>query len=152
MVDNPSHVRLPQIMALLSISSIPPPESRPVESIARKPYHTRLLAAAYRHHMHWSELIGGDLILTIPYSWQVLFNASNIAVKNRIDDPVAPEIVAELYSKFPDFRRAYDVDGISVADFDRYGATVRTLRSFVEAYRDVLAVVRDVMLAPPEKA
>lgn len=115
-------------------------------------YHTRLLAAAYRHHMHWSELIGGDLILTIPYAWQVLFNGSNIEVKNRIDDPVAPEIVAELYSKFPDFRRAYDEDGISVADFDRYGATVRTLRSFIEAYRDVLAVVRDVMLAPPEKA
>jgi hypothetical protein len=38
MVDNPSHVRLPRIMALLSISPIPPPESRPVESIARKPY------------------------------------------------------------------------------------------------------------------
>jgi len=115
-------------------------------------YRARLLAAAYRHHMHWSELIGGDLILTIPYAWQVLFNRSDIEVKNRIDDPVAPEIVAELYSKFPDFRRAYEEGGISVADFDRYGATVRTLRSFIEAYRDLLAIVRDVMLPPPERA
>src|SRR5579871_5390171 len=37
-------------------------------------YRSRLLAAAYRHHMHWSELIGGDVSLTIPYDWQKLFN------------------------------------------------------------------------------
>jgi hypothetical protein len=38
MVDDPSHVRLPRIMALPSIILIPPPESPLVESIARKPY------------------------------------------------------------------------------------------------------------------
>jgi len=42
MVDDPSHVRLPRIMALPSIILIPPPESPLVESIARKPYHTSL--------------------------------------------------------------------------------------------------------------
>ena len=115
-------------------------------------YRTRLLAAAYRHHMHWSELIGGDMILTIPYNWQVLFNQSDIEVKNRIADPVSPQIVAELYAKFPDFQRAYDEGGIAIPDFDRYGATVRTLRTFIEAYRDLLAIVREVMLPPPEKA
>jgi len=39
MVDDPSHVRLPRIMALPSIILIPPPESPLVESIARKPYN-----------------------------------------------------------------------------------------------------------------
>ena len=29
-------------------------------------YRTRLLAAAYRNHLHWSEFIGGDVVLTIP--------------------------------------------------------------------------------------
>jgi transaldolase len=112
-------------------------------------YRARLLAAAYRHHMHWSELIGGDLILTIPHEWQVLFNNSDIEVKPRIDDAVDPAVIAELYRKFPDFRRAYDENGLSVAEFDRYGATIRTLRSFIEAYRDLTAVVRDAMLPPP---
>ena len=37
-------------------------------------YRTRLLAAAYRHHLHWSELIGGNVSMTIPYGWQRLFN------------------------------------------------------------------------------
>ena len=56
-------------------------------------YRTRLLAAAYRHYMHWSEFIGGDLILTIPYKWQLQFNASDVEVKERMDNPVPAEIV-----------------------------------------------------------
>ena len=40
MFDDPSHLRLPRIMALLSISPFPPQESRLVESITRKPYET----------------------------------------------------------------------------------------------------------------
>jgi transaldolase len=111
-------------------------------------YRARPLAAAYRHHMHWSELIGGDVILTIPYEWQVLFNKSDIEVKPRINDPVDPAIVDELYRKFSEFRRAYDEDGLSIPEFDHYGATVRTLRSFIEAYRELTAVVRDSMLPP----
>src|SRR3954453_135522 len=77
-------------------------------------YRTRLLAAAYRNHLHWSELIGGDVVLTIPYKWQRLFNASDIEVRPRFDDPVPEAIVEELYAKLPDFRRAYDADGLSI--------------------------------------
>ena len=29
-------------------------------------YRARLLAAAYRHRLHWTELVGGDVILTMP--------------------------------------------------------------------------------------
>lgn len=113
-------------------------------------YRARLLVAAYRHHLHWSELIGGDIIHTIPCNWQKLFNGSDIEVKERFHQPVADEIVDELYAKFPDFRRALDVDGMSVAEFDGYGATVRTLRSFISAYHDLIAVIRDCMLPNPD--
>ncbi len=47
-------------------------------------FRTRLLAAAYRHQLHWTELIGGDVVLTIPYEWQKLFNASDIPVKRAL--------------------------------------------------------------------
>lgn len=112
-------------------------------------YRTRLLGAAYRHHLHWSELIGGDIVLTIPYEWQRKFNASAIEVKPRFQNPVPPEIVAALYASFADFRRAYDADGLTPAEFDAYGPTVRTLRSFIGAYRDLLALIRDFMLPNP---
>jgi transaldolase len=113
-------------------------------------YRTRLLAAAYRHHLHWSEFIGGDVILTIPYGWQVLFNASNVEVKERMHIPVRQDLVDELYEKFPDFRMAYDEDGLKVEEFDTYGATVRTLRGFISSYHDLIAVIRDFMLPNPD--
>jgi len=114
-------------------------------------YRTRLLAAAYRHHLHWSELIGGDIVQTIPYEWQVLFNGSDVPVEKRMDNPVDPAIVAELYRKFVDFQQAYDETGLAVEEFDRFGATVRTLRTFVGSYAELLACVRDQMLPDPDK-
>lgn len=114
-------------------------------------YRTRLLAAAYRHHMHWSELIGGDIVLSIPYDWQVLYNNSDIEVKERMQNPVDPSIVSELYRKFAEFRKAYDMEGMTIDEFDGYGATVRTLRTFIGSYADLLALVRDFMLPDPDK-
>jgi transaldolase len=114
-------------------------------------YRTRLLAAAYRNHLHWSQLIGGDIVLTIPYKWQRLFNASDIEVVPRFDDPVPERIVEELYAKLPDFRRAYDADGMTVEEFDTFGATVRTLRGFIASYQDLVAAIRDLMLPNPDR-
>jgi transaldolase len=114
-------------------------------------YQTRLLAAAYRHYMHWSELIGGDIIMTIPYDWQVQFNQSDVEVKERMQDSVDPQIVSELYGKFAEFRRAYDEDGMAIREFDSYGATVRTLRAFIGSYYELLGFVRDFMLPDPDK-
>jgi len=113
-------------------------------------YRIRLLSAAFRNHMHWSEFIGGDVVISPPYSWQVRFNASDIEVRPRIDNPVDPKIVAELLKKFVDFRRAYAEDGISVEDVDSFGPSRRTLRQFIAACHDLDGVVRDVLLPNPD--
>jgi len=114
-------------------------------------YRARLLAAAYRSHLHWSELIGGDVILTMPSAWQRLFNASDVEVRPRFEDPVDPAIVDGLLRRFPDFRRAWEPDGLAPAEFDGYGATVRTLRGFLASYHELIAVVRDLLLPDPDK-
>lgn len=113
-------------------------------------YRTRLLAAAYRHRLHWTELVGGDVILTMPHAWQVRFNESGIAPVPRIDVPVDPDLVADLTARIPDFVRAYEPDGLSPAEFDIYGATVRTLRGFIRSYHDLVAAIRDQMLPDPD--
>jgi transaldolase len=113
-------------------------------------YRTRLLAAAYRHHLHWSELIGGDIVLTIPYSWQQQFNGSDVPIVERMQNPVCAEMIAELSRKFPDFCRAYEEHGMVEAEFDTFGATVRTLRGFISSYHDLIAVIRDFMLPNPD--
>src|ERR1700692_1864449 len=58
-------------------------------------YRIRLLSAAFHNHMHWSEFIGGDVVISPPYAWQVRFNASDVEIVPRIDNPVDPRIVDE---------------------------------------------------------
>ena len=115
-------------------------------------YRTRLLAAAYRHRLHWTELVGGDVVLTMPYAWQVRFNESGIDPVDRIDVPVDPQLVDDLLRRVPDFRRAYEPDGLAPHEFAAFGATARTLRSFIAGYHDLQAAVRDIMLPNPDVA
>lgn len=112
-------------------------------------YRLRLLSAAFRNHMHWSELIGADAVISPPSAWQKRFNAGDIEVHPRIDDPVDPAMVEQLLTHFPDFRRAYSEDGLSVEEFDSFAPTVRTLRQFIAACTDLDGLVRDVMLPDP---
>ena len=115
-------------------------------------YRVRLLSAAFRNHMHWSELIGGVIVISPPYSWQLRFNASDIEVSRRIDNPVDQRIVEELRKKFTDFRRAYNEKGLSVEEFDAFGPSRRTLRQFIAACHDLDALVRDFMIPNPDVA
>ncbi len=115
-------------------------------------YRIRLLSAAFRNHMHWSEFIGGDVVISPPYAWQVRFNASDVEVRERIDQPVDPKIVEELSRKFADFRSAYAEGGLMVEGFDSFPATRRTLRQFITACHDLDGLVREVMLPNPDAA
>jgi transaldolase len=118
----------------------------------KRGYRIRLLSAAFRNHMHWSEFIGGDVVISPPYAWQVRFNASDVEVRPRIDEPVDMRVVSELNRKFVDFRRAYEEGGLSVENFDSYGPTRRTLRQFIAACHDLDAIVRDFLVPNPDVA
>lgn len=123
---------------------------RAYEIFQDRGYRSRLLAAAYRHRLHWTELVGGDVSMTMPYAWQVRFNKSGIDPVPRMDEPVDPALVADLLARIPDFRRAYEPDGMTPPEFDTFGATVRTLRTFITSYHDLQAAIRDLLLPNPD--
>jgi transaldolase len=85
-------------------------------------------------------------VISPPFQWQKKYNASDVTIENRMDNPVDPKIIAELEKKFVDFRRAYDEKGMKPEEFDGFGATVRTLRQFCQATSDLIAMIRDLML------
>ncbi len=120
------------------------------EIYQQRGYRTRLLAAAYRHLGHWSEFIGGELVVSMPYEWQLKANESDIEVKERMSNPVDAQIIKAMYEKIPDFRRAYDEDGMTADEFDTYGATVRTLRGFITSAHDLMGEIRNFMLPNPD--
>jgi transaldolase len=113
-------------------------------------FRARLLAAAIRHHLHWSEFIGGDVVITMPSAWQKRFNASDVEVRPRMDDSVDPAVVRELEAHYDDFRRAYEPDGLSIDQFDAFPPTARTLRAFIASYHELLGQVTDATIPNPD--
>ena len=113
-------------------------------------YRSRLLGAAIRHRLHWTELVGGDVSMTLPYPWQVRFNKSGIAPVPRMDVPVDPALIDDLLLRVPDFRRAYEPDGMTPDEFESFGASARTLRTFIKSYHDLQAAIRDITLPDPD--
>jgi transaldolase len=115
-------------------------------------YRTRLLSAAFRNHMHWSEIIGGDSVISPPYSWQVRINKSGIVPNlNSVNEPIEARILEPMLEKMPEFRKMYEVDGLKVEEFTNFGATLRTLRGFLQSVNDLESFVRDVTVPNPDK-
>ena len=113
-------------------------------------FRARPLAAAIRHHLHWSEFVGGECVISLPSAWQKRFNASNVEVRPRMDEPVDPAIVAELTGHFADFVRAYEPDGLTIDEFDSFPPSVRTLRQFIASYHELLHAVGEALLPNPD--
>lgn len=112
-------------------------------------YRPRLLSAAFRNTKQWSEFVGGDVVISPPFPWQEKIQASGADAAPRMDEPVDPAIISALFSSFPDFRRAYEPDGMTAAEFDGFGATRKTLRQFLGADEELDQLVRDVLIPAP---
>ena len=113
-------------------------------------FRARPLAAAIRHHLHWSEFIGGECVISLPSVWQKRFNASDVEVQPHMDEPVDAAIVSELAAHFPDFVRAYEPDGLTIDEFDSFPPSVRTLRQFIASYHELLHAVGEALLPNPD--
>lgn len=112
-------------------------------------FRSRLLSAAYRNALQWTEFVGGDVVISPPFAWQQRFQASGIDPRPRMDVPVDRAVVDTLYEQMPEFRKAYDVDGMTPAEFDRFGATRKTLRQFLDADAQLDQLVRDILVPAP---
>ncbi len=122
---------------------------RAYEIFQDRGYRSRLLAAAFRNTLQWSEMLGGDLVISPPFNWQLLINENELPVEPRIEIPVDENIVSALYERLADFRRAYEPDGMTPDEFIEFGATRTTLRQFLDADAKLDALVRDVLVPIP---
>jgi len=121
-----------------------------LKTYKKRGYRTRLLCAAYRNWNHLAELIGGNLIHTIPHAWQLRFNDSDVEVKNTAELALDPKIIEVLRESFPDFVKAYEPEGMKAEEFASYGATTRTLRGFISGYEELLSIIRNLTLPNPD--
>ena len=121
---------------------------RAYQEFRKRGLRARMLSAAFRNVMHWSEFVGGDVVVSPPFKWAKLINDSDYKMEERMDIPVREDIMKTLLS-IPEFVRAYEPDGMTPEEFDTFGATVKTLRGFLQADADLDALVRDVIMPAP---
>ena len=109
-------------------------------------YRSKLLAAAFRCDLHWKEIVGGDIIISMPYEWWNKFNASDVDVRHKIDEPVDEKTISLMKENFEDFNKAYDEKGMSENEFESFGASVHTMQTFLEGYDEFVALIRSRMI------
>lgn len=101
-------------------------------------YEAKLLIAAQRGTYHITELAGSDMIMSIHPKTQTMLFQPGVPRECRIDQPVPADVISRLET-IPDFRRAYEPDGMTPEEFITFGATQRTLSQFAEIGWNVLA-------------
>jgi transaldolase len=111
-------------------------------------FRSRLLSAAFRNVLQWSEFQGGDVVVSPPFKWQKIINDSDYQPVARMQVPVDPHYIEQL-RRIPDFSRAYDEDGMTVDEFISFGPTAKTLRQFLDADAKLDSLVRDILIPAP---
>ncbi|MGL5956868.1 MAG: transaldolase family protein [Brevinema sp.] len=115
------------------------------EIFQTRSFKSKLLVAAYRNLYHVSELVGGDILHTIPYKWQIYYNNSNMKITDSMSKSIPTHILDSLL-QFEEFGKAYYEDGLTIEEFDTYGATLRTLKQFSEGYDELLGIIRPFLI------
>ncbi len=106
-------------------------------------YPATLLGGGARGLHHFTEMVGGDVHVTI--NWKG--GAENLLVENppvvwRMDAPVPAYVVDTLSRLIPEYRQAIGEDRLEVEDFENFGPVVLFRDSFIQGW-DALTLAID---------
>jgi len=111
--------------------------------IKARGYEGLLLGGGARGTHHFTEFVGGDLHITINWSTADELIKADPPVTSRIDAPAPREVVEELRRKVPNFRRAYDEDGLALGEFADFGPLMFFKTMFLNGYARLLDEVAE---------
>lgn len=109
--------------------------------IKERGYHTTMLGGGARGTHHFTEMVGGDVHITINWTTAEDIMAQDTPIIDRIDVETPPAVVDELLEKFPGFRRAYENDGLAVEEYAEYGPVQLFRNAFMKGWHLLLAEV-----------
>jgi transaldolase len=119
-------------------------------TIARKEYRLLkergypgiLLGGGARGTHHFTEMVGGDAHVTVNWSTaQEIIDADVPILPRMAEGEPSSGVIAELREKFPDFRKAYDEDGLTVEEFAEFGPVRFFRNAFLNGWHLLLAEV-----------
>jgi transaldolase len=111
------------------------------QMLKERGYETTMLGGGARGTHHFTEMVGGDVHVTINWSTaQELIEADGPLV-SRIDAETPQSVIDELVEKFDDFRKAYYADALSVEEYAAYGPVQLFRNAFLKGWYLLLAEV-----------
>lgn len=103
-----------------------------------------LLGGGARGLQHFTEMVGGDMHITI--NWKGTADKlieTDPPVIYRMDTPAPQYVIDELLDKVPDFRKAYHEDGLSIDEFENYGPVALFRSMFLKGWETLLQVIKE---------
>ena len=121
-------------------------------AIARKQYWMMkyrgypgiLLGGGARRKEHFTELMGGDAHVTINWSTAEEIMESPIELSNEICKETPVEVIEELGAKLPDFKKAYDDDGLAFEEFAGFGPVQLFRNAFLKGWYLLLSEIANI--------
>jgi transaldolase len=107
-------------------------------------YRMSFIGGGARGLHHFTELVGGDVNLTI--NWKGTAEdlvKLNPFVVSRIFNPVPHKVIDELMAKLPDFKRGYIVGGIHVDEYDEFAPVELFRSSFIKSWKRVTEIIKE---------
>ena len=105
-------------------------------------FHCMLLGGGARAPRHFTELMGGDLAITISLGTVKDLLVEDPPVVSKVKVKTDTKVLSELENKFVDFRRAYYPDGLTVDEFRSFGPCVKFQNSCLKGYDETLGEIR----------
>jgi transaldolase len=107
-------------------------------------YPGTFVAGGARGLHHFTEMVGGDVVITINWSGTAdKLIEQDPPVVYRLFNPTPQPVIDELLEKIPDFKKAYLEDGIKVEEYEEFGPVVHFRNSFVKSWNRVLDVIAE---------
>ena len=104
-------------------------------------YHTTLLGGGARGMHHFTEMVGGDVHVTINWSTAQEIIDAGIAVVPRMQAETPQAVIDELCEKLPDFDKAFSKDKLSVDEYADYGPVQLFRNAFLKGWYVLLAEI-----------
>jgi transaldolase len=97
-------------------------------------YAQTIMPAAFRSATQVVELVGGNFHMTIhPRIQDQIIEQDKLGLIKKemlIQKPMDESVVGKVLEFFPEYRMAYEPDGMTIDEFDEHGATKLTLDGF----------------------
>ncbi len=116
--------------------------SRACHALVReRDYPVTLLCGGARIPLDLTGLVGADLHVTI--NWKTFAEVLDDPVPFAlgIDEPIDPAAIARLSETFDDVRRAFELDGLRLEEFEEFGPVQHFRDNFIAGWHGVLEAI-----------